>query len=194
MWFAPLLALLGQLPGVLGQFFQKQSDVAMANLDLQKEIVKAQILQAAEAAKAQLDYQTAALNATTPIFKQRIFWFLSIPILLSICYPPMADTMWKNLSLVPDAYWSLYSAVVLTIWGIPVASNMVSNVFNGFSSYASNKRADKIELQKVSSEQYKAALADAMRHVSPNGQITQLEWDKVSAALDRMGSVPERGR
>lgn len=186
IWLAPLLGILGQLPGVFGDFFKKQSAIAEAQLNAQVAIAQAQVAQATAMARAQLDYQTAALQATTPIFKQRIFWFLSIPIILSVVYPPGAVELWHNLALIPQSYWSLYSAIVLTIWGIPVASNLISSVFSGFTSYTAVKRADKIELQKVSNDQYKAAFFDALRGVK--GSLNSTEVANIEQVLDQMSN------
>ena len=179
-----LFSLLGKIPGVFGDYFKKQADIANADLEYKKQLVQAQILMAGEAAKAQLEYQTAALNATTPLFKQRIFWFLSIPIVLTMFMPQYAIVLWANIRLIPEFYWTLYSAMVLTIWGIPVASNMISRIFSGFTSYSAEKRADKIEMQRVSGDQYKAAFFDALRHVK--GSLNQNEVDNINKALTLM--------
>ncbi len=184
-----LFGLLGKLPGVFGDYFSKQADLANANIELQKEIVKAQIIQAGEMARAQLEYQTAALHATMPLFKQHMFWFLSVPILITMFMPTYAAVLWANVRLIPEFYWTLYSAVVLTIWGIPVASNLVSSVFSGFSSYTADKRADKIEMQRVSGEQYKLALFNEWRKT--HGPLNQKEVDSLNKALDNLGG-PEK--
>lgn len=180
-----LLTALAKIPGVFGDYFKQQATIANANIELQKEVVKAQIRQAEEMARAQLEYQTAALNATMPLFKQHMFWFLSIPILITMFMPNYAKVMWDNVRVIPEFYWALYSAVVLTIWGIPIASNMVSAVFTGFSSFSAAKRADKIELQRVSSEQYEKAFADAYR--KENGPISQKTWGPIQKTLKALG-------
>lgn len=180
-----LFSMLGSLPGVLGRFFSAQSEIANANIQLQKEIVKAQILQAGEMAKAQLQFQTTALHSTMPLFKQHMFWFLSIPILITMFMPNYAQVLWNNVRLIPEFYWTLYSAVVLTIWGIPVASGIVSNIFGGFTSFAADRRADKIQMLSVSSEQYKKAFADMYR--LKNGPISQKDWNALEKTLDAMG-------
>lgn len=190
MWWTLLASFLGKLPGAIGDYFNRKADIEEANLKYQTALVQAQQAMAAEAARAQLEYQTAALQSTTPLFKQRLFWFLSVPILLSVLLPSKAAEMWHNLSLIPDNYWALYSAVVCTIWGLPVAGNMLSKVFNGFTSYAAEKRADKIQMLSVSSEQYKKAFADSLRHVQ--GAISEKQWDSISKALDQMGEPPVR--
>jgi hypothetical protein len=185
-----LFSLLGKIPGVIGDVFKKQADVANANIDLQREIVQAQMVQAGEMARAQLEYQTAALQATTPIFKQRMFWFLSAPIIYSLCFPSRAVEMWENLRLIPEFYWTLYSGVVLTIWGIPVAGNWISKAFTGFTSYSAEKRQDKIQMLSVSSEQYKKAFADALRGVQ--GTISKQQWDNIDKALNALGDAPAK--
>lgn len=187
-----LMSLLSGLPGAVGTFFKKQTELGQAQIELQKEIVKAQILQAGEMARAQLEYQTAALQATTPLFKQQMFWFLSAPILLSLIFPNYAVIMWNNVRLIPDFYWSLYSAVVLTVWGIPVASNMVSSVFNRFDEYATSKRADKIALEKVSSATYKKAFTDMWR--MNNGTLTQADVEKIDKTIDALGEPPMKAK
>lgn len=185
-----IFGVLGKIPGVIGDVFKRQADVANANLDLQKEIVKAQMLQAGEMARAQLQYQTAALHATMPLFKQHMFWFLSIPILITMFMPNYAQVLWANVRMIPEFYWTLYSAVVLTIWGIPVASNIVSGVFSGFSSYAADRRQDKIQMLSVSSEQYKKAVTDMYK--LQNGKLPQAEWDKWNKVFNAMGDTPAR--
>lgn len=185
---APLFSILAGMfskGGAFSTFFSKQADIANASIDLQKEIVKAQVLQAEAMAKAQLEYQAAALNATMPLFKQHMFWFLSIPVIYTVVWPSHARVLWDNFRLIPDFYWSLYSAIVLTIWGIPVASNLVSTIFSGFTSASSAKRQDNIELEKVSSEQYKAAFFSALRAVE--GHLGNKEVTNIDKALDTMG-------
>lgn len=189
----PILGLLGKIPGVVGTYFEKQADIANANIELQKAIVKAQILEASQMARAQLQYQTAALNATMPLFKQQLFWFLSIPVFITMFMPNYAQVLWANVRLIPEFYWTLYSAVVLTIWGIPIASNIVSGVFNGFTSFAADRRADKIQMESVSSTQYKKALADAMR-MTGNGRVSPEVWENVNAALDKLGGTPDKAK
>lgn len=187
LWLAPLLSILGGLPGVFGEYFNKKADIAKAQLDAQVAIAQAQVANASAMAEAQLSYQTAAIQATTPIFKQRIFWFLSIPIIMSVVYPAGAQDLWHNLSLIPQSYWSLYSAVVLTIWGIPVASNLISSVFSGLTNFSADKRADKIELQKVAGDQYKKAFFDALRSVQ--GSLTEPEVTNIEKALDKLSQT-----
>jgi hypothetical protein len=190
MWWTLLGSILGKIPGVFGEYFNKKADIEKASLEYQRAVLDSQRLMAEAAAQAQLEYQTVALQATTPLFKQRLFWFLSVPIILSVALPDKAEVMWHNLSLIPDNYWALYSAVVCTIWGLPVAGNAIAKIFNGFTSYSSDKRADKIELQKVSSEQYKKALTDAWR--LHNGPLSAAEVAKIDKTLDAMGEPPKK--
>lgn len=189
MWFTFLAPLLGNIPGLIGQYFNKKADVELANVEYQKALAQAQITQVQEMAKLQLSYQTTALGSTSPIFKQHIFWFLSIPILLSVILPASAANMWHNLSLIPESYWTLYSAIVLTIWGIPVASGVVAKAFSGLSEYAYNKQSNKLEIQKVSGEQYKKALFDTIRAVK--GPLSPKDVSAISKTLDELGDVPQ---
>lgn len=121
IWLMPLLGMLGKIPGMLGEYFTKKQEIEKARIDKELQIQLANAQLQSQIAESESNLQITALNATSSLFKEKTFWFLSVPMILSIVIPSYADTMWHNLEAVPEFYQNLYCGMVCAIWGLPRA-------------------------------------------------------------------------
>lgn len=145
---ALLLALVPLLTGItqpLKDWFGYKQKEAETKQQLALATLQAQ----AEQAKASMESDTAQLQsklaATTSQFKEHTFYFLLIPLLFSILLPSKAAVMWHNFDVIPEWFRTLFGAVYLTIWGIPVASSYIGGIFKGMGNAVSTALADRRE-------------------------------------------------
>ncbi len=140
MW-GPIITLISGLlgeSGPLGQWFKIKAETAKADEQYKLAYLTAQATQAAAQLQSDTSLTTARLAATTQQFKQYTFYFLVIPMLVSVCFPKYAAIMWHNFELIPEWFRTLFGAVYLTIWGIPVASGYLAGIFKGITQTASD--------------------------------------------------------
>lgn len=168
---------------IIGDWFKSKADLARAAQDLEMQ----KLIAEQEALKADYQLRTATVQATSSVFKERMFWFLSLPIIYSIAYPSGAHVLWDNLGGIPEWYRTLYATIVLTIWGIPVASGWISNIFSGVTGYLSDRRQDKIASTAVKAAVQsvdKKAFYESLRSIQ--GVVTDKNVALFDKVLDKM--------
>lgn len=180
MWFTIISSLLSALPGTFGEYFSKQKELGLAQVELQKAQLQAQITIAQAQATAETDFRTAELGATSPKFKQSVFYFFSGIILYSVFFPSHAASLWSNLNTVPQWFETIYVAMVCAIWGIPVAKEWIGGVFSGLGSYVSGRREYKLEKLKAINEA--KVFASLRKSIFTKG-LTAQQVNDVQAAL-----------
>lgn len=193
-FLTPLLSILGSLFGKtsIGDFFKKQADLQLAQLDLQRAIIVEQYKQAAELARAQMEVQKTVLEATGRRFKYFTFIMWFGPFMVGCFQPTWSKMIFDNLSQMPMWYTQSCMTIMFTVWGIQVASPVISSIFSNLQDYLSNRRADLTEMHKVNSETYKKAYYDAMRMVK--GTVTPQDvavGDKVLDTLAGNGTYKQ---
>lgn len=149
------LALLGPLlskflPSVQGVIDYKTKQVeATQQLELAKIEAEKQAIISGN--QATTDQTRDKLAATTCVFKQHTFYFLILPIVLSVFMPDKAAVMWHNFDIIPVWFRTLFGAVYCTIWGIPLATGYIGGIFSGIGDAIDKRRTfalGKIELNR----------------------------------------------
>lgn len=171
IWLAPLLGLLGKLPGIVGDYFQRKDEIERARIDgtLKLQLANAELL--SQQAESESNLQITALNSTSSMFKEKTFWFLSIPMILSVCFPKYATTMWSNLDIIPEFYKTLYCGMVCAIWGLPRAMDWLDKAVDSRRTF---------KLAKIDRKAYYEALRKA------KGVVTEKDVQTQEAIFDEM--------
>lgn len=145
--FTLILGLLSTIfgsTGIVGKYLDNKQQLAKATQDYQLALLQSQVEQAKAQIVSETDVQKAKLDSTTASFKQQTFYFLVLPIIISVCLPTYAAIMWDNFNLIPEWFRTLFATVYLTIWGVPVAGGYLTGIFRGISS----ARADAVATTK----------------------------------------------
>lgn len=183
----PLLSALGSfLPGALGDFFKKQADLQVAQIELQRQIVIEQYKMADQIAKYQAEASIAVLNATGRRFKYFTFVMWFGPFIAGCINASWSKAIFDNLNQMPEWYVQSCMTIMFTIWGIQVATPVISSIFSNLTDYFAAKRTDKIEMKRVSSDEYKKAYFDAIRHYK--GTVTPQDVALGDKVLDDLAS------
>lgn len=173
MPWALLFSVLGNLPGTIGDYFKSKNDLALAKVNAEVAIEQAKIAQAQAYATADLQKADSLLGVTSPKFKQFTFivWFL--PFLLAVVAPGHAKEIFANLQVLPDWYTQTAITLLLSVWGITVASGVIEKIFTNVVQFLDKRKKENLP-------------ADMFYQVirSVKGNITQAEVDVYNKALD----------
>jgi hypothetical protein len=180
MWLAliPLLTQLFGESGPFGQYLKNKADQSQAQENYKLAVLKADTDAVISGNQATTDQTRDKLNATTQQFKQGTFYFLVLPIFLSVCplTKDFAINMWHNFELIPDWYRTLFGAIYCTIWGIPLAAGYIGGIFNGIGGVIQNSQNFRLEKAKALNEQ---VLASELRKTLFKNGMTQEQWDAI---------------
>ncbi len=185
-WLLPLLTtLLGNIGGGIGEFFKKQSELQLAKLDLERQVVIEQYKMAATMAEYQAQASQAALGATGRGFKYFTFAMWFGPFMVGCIKADWSKAIFDNLNQMPQWYVESCMTIMFTIWGIQVASPVISSIFSNLGQYFADKREHKLEMKKVSNEEYKKAYFEALHRYKE--VVTPLDVAIGNKVIDDLG-------
>lgn len=172
-----LFGVLGNLPGILGDYFKSKNDLEKAKLEAQVAIEQAKVQQAAAYATADLEKGNTLLGVTSPRFKQFTFvvWFL--PFALAMIAPNYAKIIFENLQILPVWYTQTAITLLLSVWGINVASGVIASIFTNVVQFMDIRRQ-----KNMPAELFFKTLR------SVKGNITQAEVELYNKALDQINN------
>lgn len=165
----------GGILDIIGNYFNKQGELAQAKLDLERQVIISQQQYAS-------DYAKSIIPATGSKFKYFSFFMWFGPYILQLIYPPGAAYIFNNLSLMPEWYAQSCVVIMFAVWGISVSGPIVNNIFSSLGAYMSDRRQDLIAKAAVD----KKAYYDALRTVK--GVVTDSDValnDKVLDILNK---------
>lgn len=186
MWMTLLAAVLGKIPGMLGEYFTKKGEVAAAQIETTRQIELAKQKAVAELAQAEIDKAKVVLGSTGAWFKYFTFFMWFGPFMIGAIVPSISKEIFDNLSFMPEWYVTSCVTIMFTVWGISVSAPVVSNVFSNIATFFQQRRTEglaaKIELRKIDRKSYWAA-----QHAMGR-KITQEEVDMKEALFDELDS------
>ena len=180
-FLSALIPLFAGFTQPIKDYFAYKAKESEAKNALALATIQAQAEQAKAQASAETAQQQAKLGATSNEFKQWSFCLLVLPLLFSVFFPSKAAVMWHNFEAIPEWFRTLFGAVYLTIWGIPVASNYLSGIFSGLSGAIDARREYKLEKARIN----KAAVFAELKAKLFTKGMTQKQVDVVDKALDK---------
>lgn len=177
MWqlLIPVLSSLLGEKGPLGQYFKIKADTIAAENNYKLEILKAQT----EQAKAEVQQVADRLNSTSQEFKQSTFWFICVPVLITMFAPQFATTMWGNFTLIPEWFQILFVSVYSSIWGLPIAKEYLGGMFKSLGNALDARREYKLEKARIN----RKAVFDTLKKIFPKG-MSQSQVNVIDSALD----------
>lgn len=166
MWPA-IISLLSGIPGLFGEYFKKRSELEELKLETAKQLELARMGMAKEIARNETERANNSLGATSAKFKYLTYFIFFAPFVACLIgFPEYADQVFKNLNTLPEWYVTAAVATQLTIWGIPIASNVVSGIFSNLSSAMDARRQFKLEKATIDKKAFYEALRAIKGHVS----------------------------
>lgn len=178
MWnlIIPLISSVLGENGPLGKYFKLKADTVAAEQTYRLEVLKAQT----EQAKTESQQISDRLNSTTQTFKQSTFWFIAVPVVITMCpwSSAFAVTMWANFQLIPEWFQILFVSVYSSIWGLPIAKEYLGGMFKSLGGAMEARREYKLEKARINRE---AVFASIRKSV---GGVDQRMVDMIDDALD----------
>lgn len=139
---APLLVGIVQPIKDYFTFKAKESrtryDLEIAKIEAEKQAIISQ--NEAETQRIQ-----AYLSSVSRGFRQFTFFFLILPVLVSVFFPEYATTMWTNFKIIPEWFQILFVSVYSAIWGLPIIKENVGNMFKSIGNAIELRREYKIK-------------------------------------------------
>lgn len=178
MWLTLLAPILSQIfgeNGPIGQYLKTKADQAKAAEEYKLATLNAAIEQAKTDAKQVSD----RLNSTSQYFKQSTFWFIALPVVITMFFPNFAATMWHNFTLVPEWFQILFVSVYSSIWGLPIAKEYLGGMFKSLGNALDARREYKLEKARINRD----AVFTSLRKLFPRG-FSQSQVDEINHALD----------
>ena len=178
-----LLPILAKLPGMIGDYFKQQADLASAQMETSKQVELAKQQYASEIAKSQMQLNQIIVQSTGSKFKYFTFFMWFGPFMVGVVSPKAAHEIFVNLTAMPEWYVQSCMLIMFTVWGISVSAPVVSNIFSGLSSYLSGRRDFKLERAKID----RKVFFEALRAVK--GTLTQKDVDLENQVLDELDKL-----
>lgn len=180
---ALLLALAPLLAGMtqpIKDYFASKAQ--LATLSQQIELAKIQAEKDAIVSNNDVQAkQTAAfLQATTLSFRQGTFYFLLVPMILSIVAPEYASAMWSRFEAIPQWFQILFVSVYSVIWGLPIAKDYLGGMFSSLGRAVADRREYKLEVKRIDMKKVFDSLRADMK-----GGISQETVDMINRAVAR---------
>lgn len=176
---AIILPLLAKIPGQIGKYFQTKQEIEKIKLENQRQEALAQAQLAGEIARANLEFQKAALASTGATFKYFTFAMWFGPYMMQLVYPPLGKQIFDNMLGMPEWYASSCVAIMFTVWGISVSAPVIANVFTGMGQFFQARREYKLEKARID----RKAFFDGIKKLFPKG-MNQAQVDLFDKALD----------
>lgn len=177
-----LLGLLGNLPGMIGTYFQTQQQIKLAQITQQQQI-QLQILQnQGQAATADSNRAIAIINAQTSYLRTFAYLLIAFPFLCCLVNKPAyAQMVFANLGLLPGWYTLLFTGLSCNMWGIPVPGSLMDGITNGISTAVHNTRAYRLAKNGIDPKVY----FDAKR-AAKGAPLTQADVDEGNKELEEI--------
>ena len=144
MWslLIPVLSQIFGESGPLGQYFKIKADTISAENNYKLEVLKAQT----EQVKSEVQQVSDRLRSTSQDFKQLTFWFICVPVVITICplTSGFAVIMWHNFTLIPEWFQILFVSIYSSIWGLPIAKEYLGGMFKALGNGLEARREYKL--------------------------------------------------
>ncbi len=172
-----LVPLLGGLTQPIKDYFvnkAKQAELAQ-QLELAKiEAEKAAIVSGNE---AEVNKIQSYLSSVSRSFRQGTFYFLVLPVLVSVFAPTYAKIMWQNFESIPEWFRILFVSVYSVIWGLPIVKEHLGGMFKSLGNALQASREYKLDKYN------RKAVFNTLKQMFPKG-MNQDQVKLIDQALD----------
>ena len=166
-----LFSFLGSLPGAFGKYFDNKTQVELQKQANELAIEQEKSKLIAQGIITQGELGQEQLKATSPLFKQVMYWLILAPVVITCIDPVKGKLIFDSLNIVPEWYIFIVSTLSLAIWGIN--SDKVQTIIQARRDY-------KLEKLRINRQQY----FDEKRKIQ--GSLSQQEVDEDNKLLDKL--------
>ncbi len=174
-----ILSLIGGAITPLANWIQRKQELQAAALEAKQRIELQLLKNEGQVEAAEAHNSGERLKATSSTFKYITFGMWFCPFVLGQIRPAYAKIIFDNLSFMPAWYAQSCVIIMFAIWGISVASPVVSTVFSSLGSFFQERRDHKERIAAIN----RGAVFDSLRG-SIKGGLSQQTVDLVNKALD----------
>lgn len=178
-FLSALLPLIGGFTQPIKDYFASKAKQAELQQQLEITKIQAQTNAIVSGNEAQIKTIQAYLNSVSQNFRQGTFYFLVLPVIVSVCLPDYAQMMWHNFEVMPHWFQVLFVSVYSVIWGLPLAKEHISPMFQSLGRAMEARREYKLEKARID----RKAVTDVLRKIFPKG-FTQEQVNIIDQALD----------
>lgn len=177
-----ILSLLGKLPGMLGNYFQTQQQIKLAQINQQQTLQLKVLENQGESATADSNRAIAVINSQQSSLRTFAYLILAFPFLCCLVNKPeYAQMVFGNLSSLPDWYTILFAGLSANMWGIPVPGTLMDGITTGISNAVHNNRAYRLAKNGIDPKVY----FDAKRKAK-GAPLTQADVDEGNKELEAL--------
>lgn len=195
MWWtllAPIATSIFGKDGIIGTYIstkqaieQKKQDNAYLLEVSRNDLIKQQGIDEVEREKLRV------ANAAPAWFKFVSYVLLNYPLILAFISDEKGKAAFKTIESIPMWYAMLYVGVVSVIWGLPVASNWMQNVFGAMQqawAVRQDKKIEKIQAlgdaNLITFDQAVKMAYDVQRKLSPNGMLSPQQVEAMRPTIE----------
>lgn len=192
MFFSFLLSLI---PG-LSSIASKYQDYKMMQVQAQIEIAKLQTTVQIAEQEAGSKVGIALIKGIPTWLRVFAFMVVTLPMLLTIFFPPYAQLLWNNLSLAPEWYTKLVLALYLGIFGIVAGQPVIAGIFSGVTSYLGTKNEQRVVsdiAQSVANPASSFTAADAKAVLKRYDRVFNATPDQRRAFIKMLEDIEKSG-
>lgn len=174
-----ILGWLGNIPGMIGDYFKDLHELKKIQLDTQKAIEMEKLKMAAETAKAQLELNKTIVASTGSYFKYFTFVMWFGPFMIGLIAPEYSQIIFNNLGAMPQWYVESCIMIMFTVWGISVSAPVVAGIFSGLGKFFSDRRDYKLARAGLD----KKLIFDVLRKIQ--GPLSQAQVDLANNVMSK---------
>jgi hypothetical protein len=175
-----LFGLLGKIPGMIGDYFQTQQQIKLAQINQQQQRQLKILDNQGQAATADSNRAIAIVNAQTSYLRTFAYLLIAFPfVCCMINKSEYAQMVFANLSSLPEWYTILFAGLTANMWGIPVPGSMMDGIVQGIGNAVHNNRAYRLAKKGIDPKVY----FDAKRAVK-GSPLTQQEVDEGNKEIE----------
>jgi hypothetical protein len=201
MWFtllAPLLTGIFGKDGIIGTYITTKQQIQQKEQDAKLQLAIANIELIKQQGIDEVDREKLRVaNAAPAWFKLISYIMINYPLILVFISDEKGKAAFKTIESIPMWYAMLYVGVVSVIWGLPVASNWMSNVFNAMQQAWAVRQDKKIDVisakgnaESLNLEQAKKQIFDIMRKTT--GTLSQPQVDAANPIIDQAFNLAQQ--
>lgn len=173
-----LYSLLGTLPGAIGSYFSKKQEISELKMEMDSQLELARIKIDGQMDAAEAETAVKRLDATSQTFKYFTFFMWFGPFMSGLVSPKISSFIFTNMLQMPQWYTESCVMIMFAIWGISVATPVVSTIFSNLGSFLQDGRTHKENIAKIN----RSSFYEALKHLK--GTVSTKDEAQLDKALD----------
>tara|TARA_R110000751_G_scaffold73408_1_gene148421 strand:+ start:5653 stop:6051 length:399 start_codon:yes stop_codon:yes gene_type:complete len=126
--------ILSFISAPVTQWFKNRGDVITAKHKRTLAVITNQARLASDKESNNHEWEMASLENQDTSLRWCSFWLFALPILITVISPEYGAVIWKNLTLVPEWFVTVFISMIGGIWGIVELKKAIPQVVSAWRS------------------------------------------------------------